>query len=326
MKEFRMTLVQLEYALAIDRFKSFSQAAKSCHVAQPSLSAQVQKLEKELGVTIFDRSRNPISTTEVGREILSQARRILDEASRLPEIAHQTRNLVRGSFRLGVIPTIAPQLFPIFLGRFSKAYPEVKLAVEEDKTSHLIAALDRGEIDGAILSTPEEAPASLLEKVLYYEPFVVFAGKKSELLGRKRLAPSELPVSSAILLDETHCMRDQVEQICRAKPSASVSTIDFQSGSLQTLISIVQETENYTFLPLLTANSLSSSLRQSCVREIDKPTPMRKVSLVFHRAHLKRAVLDALAEVIIAALPQGLVRNPRSGQKILDPDVAKFGA
>jgi LysR family transcriptional regulator, hydrogen peroxide-inducible genes activator len=325
MKEFRMTLVQLEYSLAVDRFKSFSQAAKSCHVAQPSLSAQVQKLEKELGVTIFDRSRNPIATTEVGREILAQARKILDEASRLPEIAHQTRNVVRGSFRLGVIPTIAPQLFPLFLGRFSKAYPEVKLVVEEDKTSHLIAALDRGEIDGAILSTPEEAPASLLEKVLYYEPFVVFAGKNSALLDRKRLSPSELPVSSAILLDETHCMRDQVEQICRARQGASTSTIEFQGGSLQTLISIVQETENYTFLPLLAANALPNSLRQAYVREIDKPTPMRKVSLVFHRAHLKRAILDALAGVILSALPQGLAKTARSGQRILDPDLDNFG-
>lgn len=320
-----MTLSQLEYALAVERHLSFRKAAEASHITQPSLSTQIQKLEEELGVTLFDRSRTPVTVTEVGRSLLKQARLVIDEAARMKEIVDESKNVVRGEFRLGVIPTIAPYLLPLFLDRFTSKYPDVRLIIEEDKTSNLIPKLDAGQLDAALLSTPKEAPESLMERFLFYEPFVVYAGDQSPLAKQKCLSFSDLAPQDAVLLDDTHCMRDQVEQICRArKKPGSLAAVDFQSGSLQTLMNVVDRGPGYTFLPQLAAARLTEGSVKRHVREFEKPVPTRKISFVFHRAHLKRSIMEALRAEILAALPDTVYRESRVGLKVLDPHADKF--
>ena len=320
-----MTLDQLRYALELQRTKSFSKAAESSHITQPSLSVQIQKLEDELGLVLFDRARTGVETTEYGEEILKQARVILDESARLQQLAQDLKGEVRGSFRLGVIATLAPSLLPLFISKFGKDYPGVELSIIEDRTEGLVHMIDAGKIDGAILSTPSRCPESLVEKVLFYEPFVVFAGKNHPILENKRITTSQISADEILLLDDTHCLRDQVLQLCKLRQSSSDHKLRIQSASLQTLIELIRNGAGYTLLPSLSAQLLDANERNKNTRALEKPVPSRKVSLVFHKARLKRSIVEALKETIIASLPDSVFLTS-SGQnlRILSPGSEHF--
>lgn len=320
-----MTLDQLKYAVEVQNWKNFSRAAEACNITQPSLSVQIAKLEEELDVTLFDRSRSKVEVTEYGEELLKQARVILAEAARMSQLANDLKGEVRGHFRLGIIPTLAPFLLPNFIGEFGRAFPSVELSVYEEPTERLIQQIDQGTLDGAILSTPAKCPESLVEKVLFYEPFVVFASTGHRILDNKKVTIEQISSGEILLLDETHCLRDQVLQLCRTRHKVTGQKLRIQSGSLQTLIEIIRHEEGFTLLPELAVKQLTATEQTRNIRSLEKPVPARKVSLVFNKARLKRSIIDALKDKISQGLPDGVFLTT-SGRdfRVVSPAIEYF--
>ena len=299
----KMTLDQLRYALEVQKYKNFSRAAEASSITQPSLSVQISKLEDELGVPLFVRSRSGVEATEYGEQLLKQARLVLEEAGRMGQLASDLKGEVQGTFRLGIIPTLATSLLPLILRGFGERYPRVNLEIVEEPTERLVKAIDEGALDGAILSTPAKCPEEILEKVLFYEPFVVFASTGHPLLQGKQVNASQIDPREILLLDETHCMRDQVLQLCKAKTTAISRRFRIQSGSLHTLIELIRREKGYTLLPSLALRFLTSVEQSKNVRTFGRPAPARKISLVFHKSRLKRSIIEALHDEILAQTP-----------------------
>jgi LysR family hydrogen peroxide-inducible transcriptional activator len=319
-----MTLTQLEYILAIARTGNFSKAAEECHVTQPSLSTQVMKLEEELAVRIFDRDRRSVTTTDAGREILEMAQRVLNESQRIHDIALSYQKEIRGVLRLGIIPTIGPYLLPAFSAALAHDYKGLSVEISEDKTESLIDALDKGRLDAAILSTPRKAPEALLERVLYYEPFCIFAHPKHPLLAKKTVALGDLENWTPSLLDDTHCMRDQLTQICASQLREGQS-IKLKIGTLQTLMQLVDQTQSFTLIPGLARTTLSAVQQKEQIKDFSEPIPTRKVSLVYHRSFLKKPLIEALLKTVQGNLPPGVfTQAPHTKVKVLDPGPQHF--
>ena len=318
-----MTLTQLKYLLAVDQYRHFGKAAESCNVAQPSLSIQIQKLEEELDVKLFERDKNICVPTEVGIEVLKQARLILDESLRLEDIVTTFKTDVKGFLRLGVIPTIAPFLLPSLIPLVQKTFPLLRLEISEQSTTTLVHLLDKGEIDAAILSTPKTAPDSIKEKVLYYEPFVLFTSKIHPLSKKSHVSIEDLEKFVPFLLGDTHCMRDQVEKLCQSE-AKNDSNLQLKAGSIQTLVEVVRASGGYTLLPALAQDFFSTNYPNS-FRPLADPKPSRKVSLVFHRSFLKRALIEAIHKIIIDNLPPFAIPIEKKSQtKVIDPLKSRF--
>ncbi len=303
-----MTLQQFEYALAISRTGSFVQAADLCFVTQPTLSMQVKKLEEEIGITIFDRSRQPVTVTDAGRIFIDQAQIIVREKNRLMELLGSVRGEVAGEFRLGVIPTLAPYLVPLFLQQFVEQYPNVHLQIDELTTADIILKLKSESIDAGILATPLEEP-QLHENFLFNEPYVAYLSKKHSLWNKKQLKPDDLDADDLWLLADGHCMKNQVLQLCnRKKEKNGVLSFDYRSGSIETLRRMVETGKGMTILPWLAIPGLSTK-QQEAVRYFKSPEPAREISIVTHRAQLKKGIIVALTEVINKAIPKHLKRS-----------------
>lgn len=319
-----MTLQQLRYVLAIAEHFNFTQAAQSENVAQPSMSVQVKKLEEELDVIIFDRSpKGGVKITEIGEMVVQQARLILRESERMSEVASVYKKKTSGSFKLGIIPTICPYLIPHFAKEFTKENPEVSLHTIEDNTKSLMHKLSIGTIDAAILSTPEDSPADLMEKVLYYEPFVLFAHSKHDFLFSSKIKSNHLKSQEPLLLDETHCLRDQIMDLCHRNKKTDLK-ISLDAGSLSSLMAIVDVQNSFTLLPILALNLFSKDKIQKQVRVIIDPIPTRKVSLVYNKTFVKRLILEALEKVILDNLPKDVQRRVGGSYSILEPSLSHF--
>lgn len=321
-----MTLDQLKYALELQRTRHFSRAAENCHITQPSLSVQISKLEEELGAMLFVRTRSGVEITEFGEGLLKQARQVVDEAERFLQMAKDLKGEVQGRFRLGAISTLAPSLLPIFAGTFGKRYPKVQLSLFEERTERLVSDIDQGLVDAALLSTPVRCPDSLVEKVLFYEPFVLFASKGHPILEKKKVSVEQISSEEILLLDETHCLRDQVLQLCKSRQEKSPErSLRIQSASLQTLIEFIRRHEGYTLLPALSASLLTAAEQNHQIRQFEKPLPSRKVSLVFHQARLKRSIIEALKESILESLPKEVFLPAAKGDlRVLSPNPDHF--
>ena len=209
-----MTITQLKYVLAIAEHKNFTKAAEKCFVTQPTLSTQIQKLEDQLDVQIFDRSKKPIELTDVGRKIVQQAKNIVDESERIQDIVDQQKGFIGGEFRIGIIPTVMPTLLPMFLKNFIKKYPKVKLKIEELTTEDIITRIMDGHLDAAIAATPLEHE-SIKERVLYFEPFVGYIPNDHRLKNKKKIDVSDLDLNDMLLLEDGHCFRDGVINLCK---------------------------------------------------------------------------------------------------------------
>ena len=300
-----MTLTQLEYVVAVNKHRHFGKAAKDCHVTQPTLSMQLQKLEDELGVILFDRSKSPILPTSEGEKVVKQAQVVIKEYNRIHTILENTNGEISGKFRLAVIPTLAPYVIPLFAKKFADLYPKVELIIEEFKTEEIIELLDREEIDAGILVTPLNEK-SLIERVLFYEPFYLFVSQDHELFKKKKVKESELSNDSLWLLNEGHCFRAQVLKVCTMNfDGGNYKNLRFESGNLETLKNLVVQSSGYTLLPHLATLDLSSN-RKKMVREFAKPVPTREVSIVYGRTFLKEKIIDALEEIIISVLPKDI--------------------
>lgn len=300
-----MTLTQLEYIVAVEKFRNFRKAAKSCFVTQPTLSMQIQKLEDQLGVLLFDRSSQPIQATPIGAKILDQARVVLSQAALIAELIQTEKEQVEGDLRLAIIPTLAPYLLPLFLDDFAKRYPKVRLFVEESKTDDIVVALQKNQIDAGLLVTPlgEE---SLVEHALFREPFYVYAAKNSELAKHTEVRDKDLRDDELLLLAEGHCMREQVLRVCRdrRKNAPLGAHLQFESGSIETLCHLVEKGLGYTVIPHLAITWQGT--RMGKVVPFAEPRPSREVSLVVHRSFVRGSILKALSATIQGALPKEL--------------------
>jgi LysR family hydrogen peroxide-inducible transcriptional activator len=296
-----MTIVQLEYAVAVDTYRSFVLAAKKCFVTQPTLSMQIQKLEEHLGVKLFDRSRQPVIPTEIGIEIIEQARQVLNESYKIKEIIAERKGEIVGELKIGIIPTIAPYLLPRVIGGFMDKYPKVKLVISELTTENIIQQLKVGLLDCGILATPLEE-YSLLERPVFYENFVSYVSKSSPLFKKKALITNDLDIDELWLLNEGHCMRNQVLNICKHKKSND-HQLDYNTGSIETLIKMVDLNNGVTILPELSMQDFSIK-QMDKVRYFKSPEPSREVSIVTHKNYIKKRIIDALEIEILNSVPK----------------------
>ncbi len=313
-----INISQLEYVLAVETHRNFGKAARACHVTQPTLSMQVQKLEEELGVMIFDRSKKPIIPTEAGRLLLQQARIILSEYKKLHVMAKQKEGVVAGEFHLAIIPTLSTYLIPLCLETFATAYPQVKLRVREMQTNHLLEALEREEVDAGILATPTESPG-VKEDVLFYEPFYLYVHKEHPLAKLKQVREDDIDGKEMWLLEEGHCFRNQVVRLCGMRGKKTVlPNVSFESGSLETLKRLVERHMGYTLVPYLAVMTETPEEEDVRIVPFAKPVPSREVSLVYRRTQLKLPILNALKETIIQTLPAQLKAIDKKEVDVLD--------
>ena len=297
-----MTITQLKYALAIAEHKNFTKAAEKCFVTQPTLSTQIQKLEDELDITIFDRGKKPIELTDVGRKIVFQARNIVNEADRIQDIVDQQKGLIGGEFRLGIIPTIMPTLLPMFLNNFIKKYPKVKLKIEELTTEEIIARISDGHIDAAIAATPLESD-NIKERPLYYEPFVAYVPSSHRLRDKSKLEVSDLEIEDMLLLEDGHCFREGVINLCKAFKNQTDENFQLESGSIETLIKLSNEGLGMTLLPYLHTLDINEKFNSN-LKHFTEPSPAREVSIIYHKSELKMQIIDALYNSI-----SGIIRG-----------------
>jgi LysR family transcriptional regulator, hydrogen peroxide-inducible genes activator len=290
-----MTLVQLSYVVALAEHRHFGRAAEACFVSQPTLSMQLRKLEDELGVSLFDRSLQPIRPTERGAQIVARARAVLAERDRLIALLHD-EGAVAGPLRIGVIPTLATYLLPLVAPALADRYPGIELSVEELTTAHLLEHLGAGRVDAGILATDENRPG-LETQPLFDEAFVGYVADGHRLSSSERLRTSDLDLTEVWLLSEGHCLRDQVTQLCRSPEDPATHGIRFESGSLETLRHLVDRVGGMTLLPLLATHYLdgAAALR---VRRFKAPVPGRTVRLMRPRGSAKHRLVDALAAVV----------------------------
>lgn len=300
------TITQLQYILAVHEEKHFGKAAQACHVAQPSLSMQIQKFEDELGVVIFDRSKKPIIATQTGLEVIEQAKVVLKEHKKLAQVANLGMSEPRGELHLGVIPTLSPYLIPLFIGEFSKKYPKVSLKVNEYQTSEIIKKLVNDELDAGLLVTPLEDDR-LIERHLFFEPFFAYVSTDHPLAKRSYLCEKDLDDDNLWLLEEGHCFRTQVLKVCALdRKKAALGNVEFAGGNLETLKNLVKKNSGYTLLPELALCELPKKEIENHIIKFKKPVPTREVSLVHSRSFLKENSIGAMEELILKNLPKNI--------------------
>lgn len=297
-----MTLNQLQYTLAVAEHGNFTIAAQKSFVTQPTLSMQVQKLEEELGVKLFNRNTKPISLTEVGAKILSQAKIIVEEAARMKDIVALEKGIVGGVFRLGMIPTVMPTLLPMFLKTFTKKYPKVDLKIEELTTENITKLLIEGNLDAGIAATPL-GHSQIIEKPLYYEPFVGYITEGHPLANINELEIEDLENTSILVLEDGHCFRENIFNLCKID---NRSHFDIKSGSFETLIHLANEGLGMTLLPYLNTLHLTRENKAN-LRHFKTPEPAREISLLHSKNHLKIPVINALNETI-SGIIRGAIR------------------
>lgn len=319
------TLIQLQYALAVQNHRHFGQAARACRVTQPTLSQQLQKLEDEVGIILFDRTKKPILPTPEGERFLGQARNVLREHDKLLHVSKQAKSgEVAGDFCLGVIPTVASCFLPMFVPPFSRRFPHVTLYIEELKTETILNDLANDRLDGAILATPVDG-IDFKVHPLYYEPFLAYFAAGHELLKSPYISRSQLDPSEMWLLQDGHCFKDQVLNFCSLplNKESSVSNIHFQSGSLDTLRQLVHKSEGYTLIPALMALALRRDEQLAHVRPFKAPVPTREIGLMYRRGHWKLGILRAIEDTVTEILPKGVFQERQKTYRVLDVSIPK---
>ncbi|HLW20532.1 MAG TPA: LysR substrate-binding domain-containing protein [Cyclobacteriaceae bacterium] len=296
-----MTIQQLEYILAIDKYRHFGHAAEACFVTQPTLSAQVNKLERELDVLIFDRSKMPVIPTEIGVQLLEQAKRVVSESKGIYETIAQLKGDIGGMIKIGIIPTLAPYLLHLFIGKFLDKYPKVQLQVEEIVTEEVIKRLKNDELDLGIVSTPLDEPG-ILEKPMFFEKFYAYFSKGHPLLAKPSIEASDLLAKELWVLQQGHCLRDQVLSICD-KSKLQRMNFHYESGSLEGLKNMVDRYKGVTLLPELATLNLNPE-EQSRLRPFTGEQPQREVSIVLTRTFLKKKLVELLYQEIIDSIPK----------------------
>jgi LysR family hydrogen peroxide-inducible transcriptional activator len=289
---------QLKYFLALASTKNYSLAAEQCNVSQPALSMAIRKLEEELDLMLIDRKSNPISLTEKGDIIASQAMKILDELSVMEKLASDLHlDKLNGSLRFSIIPTLAPYVVPIFIKKFSESFPEIELIIEEETTKSIIQKLKSSEIDAALLVTPLDEK-SLIYNPIFYEEFFLFTHDK---IDKSYILQEDIDFRHLWLLEEGHCMRHQMMKICELR-NLEHSNITYNAGSIESLINITESNGGMTIIPELATWNLSPE-RKERVTPFFEPTPVREVSIIYHKFTTKIRLINAVMQSIQEVIP-----------------------
>lgn len=300
-----MTLTQLSYIVAVDKYRHFATAAQNIYITQPTLSMQIQKLEDELGVKIFDRSKTPVVPTEIGAKIIEQAKIILSGSKHIEDMVAVEDGILSGNFRVGIIPTIAPYLVPLFLKTFITRHPHVRLTFEEALTNDILTGLQEDYFDAGIIATA--TTQQFYEEELYLEPFLAYFNVNHKLAEKNKIDPNELTDEDVWLLNQGHCFRDQALKICKQiNDKKEKRPITFESGNLETLKRLVEQDFGMTLMPYLAATQKTPENNLGVYKEFKEPVPTRKIRLVYSREFLKNNVINAFSEVIREAIPAAL--------------------
>ncbi len=312
-----MNIQQLEYVIAVDRYRHFARAAEACHVTQPTLSMMIRKLEEELDVKIFDRAALPVQPTVIGKQIVEQAGIALKQIGKIAELVDNEKNTIGGSFRLGVIPTIAPFLVPEFLHKKESLYKEIELTLKENTTAGLISDLLQGRLDGGILAGPLNHP-ELQEYPVYYEKFYAYVSPQDEMYREKEIDLDRIDINKVWLLESVHCMRGQIERLCRLKKEVAPGhePVRYEAGSIDTLIHVVDLNSGITVIPEMSAMSLSEE-RQENLRAFKNSTPVREVSLVVSKEYVRKRMIHVVLELIKNSVPRSM-QNPELKSFVVD--------
>ena len=301
-----MTLQQLEYIIAVGQLRHFGKAAEQCRVTQPTLSAMIQKLEEELDTKIFDRTQQPITPTPIGAHIIEQAHEVLVQAGRIKNIIQEEKHSLRGTFRLGILPTIAPYLLPRFFPQLMKKHKELDIRVREMKTSEIKAALLSGDIDAGILAHLPDLE-QYNETPLFYERYFAYVAREDELFGRETIRTSDLAASNQLwLLDEGHCFRDQLVRFCQLKAAQS-SQLTYSLGSMETFMRMVESGKGITFIPELAVEQLGET-QQELVRPFAIPVPTRQIMLMTNRNFVRHTLLEVLTKEIQSSVSKEMLK------------------
>lgn len=299
-----MNLQQLEYVLALAEHRHFGRAAEACFVTQPTLSMMVVKLEEELGLRLFDRSKKPVQPTREGELVIAHAREILAGAESLRALAGEIRGEVRGELHLGIIPTLAPYLLPLFLQAFTEQHPHLKVFIKEMVTSDILLKLKDGQLDVGLLATPLHEEG-LEEFPLFYEEFFAYSSEPARP-GKKLILPADIHLNKLWLLEEGHCMRNQVFDLCELKKKDLESDrLHYEAGSIETLINLVDNSAGITIVPYL-ATLLLKPEQKKKLRPFADPKPVREVSLVAVEGFPRKKLLNSLLKQISATVPRGM--------------------
>ncbi len=306
-----MNITQLEYIISLDHYKSFSIAAEKCKVTQPTLSTQVKKLEEELGVVLFDRSKYPLETTEVGEEVIDQARKSIGEIKGIYEVVKGHKDVISGDLNLAVIPTLAPYLVPKFLGDFLRKYPEVRLKVTEEKTENIIRGLERGEFDAGLAATPLGEP-SIEEVPIFFEKLLCYMSERLSDVHKNTVMVEDILDSKIWMLSEGNCIRNQTLNLCNmAQLNHRDMEVQYESGSIETLLRLVDMEGGSTIIPELCTLDLDDD-RLDRVKFVGTQDPVRQISLLTRRKGYKKRLFEALISSIADALPNQVKENKGS--------------
>jgi LysR family hydrogen peroxide-inducible transcriptional activator len=305
-----MNIQQLEYILAVDTHRHFATAASKSNVTQPTLSMMIRKLEDELGVRIFDRTRQPVEPTPEGREVIVRARQILADVNQLKEFAKGLKSEISGDIRIAIIPTLAPYLLPLFLPSFVEKHAALRVSISELVTRDIINALKSGDTDIGVLATPLHDP-KLVEHPVFYEEFFAYTSAE-DTSKKKYLLPKDIDLSKLWLLEEGHCFRNQVLNLCELKKKDVKSDrLHYQAGSLETLKNLVDHNKGITILPLLATKDLTKA-QQKKIRPFAPPKPVRQISLVVNSNYSRKSILQALKKEIEDVVPSETVGKTRT--------------
>jgi LysR family hydrogen peroxide-inducible transcriptional activator len=302
-----MNIQQLEYIIAVDNYRHFSKAAEASFVTQPTLSMMIQKLEEELGVKLFDRSQLPVQPTEIGTRLINQARMALAQINQIKEIVQEEKGIVKGVFRLAIIPTISPYLLPKLMQVHSDNKFDIRIVISELTTDQILKGLANDSIDGGILATPLKEPA-ITEHPIYYERFFAYVSPREKALYAKTsLDESDLTSTRLWLLDEVHCFRTQILHLCNLKKrrGSNQTIFTYEAGSIDTLINIVDQNEGLTVIPEMALANMSESQKKN-VRPFKNSTPVREVSLITRKEFFRERLLNIIIDEVKTAVPRSL--------------------
>jgi len=308
-----MTLTQLSYVVAVDTHGHFGKAAQACYVTQPALSMQIGKLERELGVVIFDRSRTPVVPTDLGRAIIDQARVVLREAARIPELRDRSNGVVAGELRVGVLPTLGPYLLPRFVQGLSARYPKLRLVLEEAMTDTILERLRNETLDIGIAAA--DAATDLDQQSLFDEPFHAYVNTAHPLAKMEGLKPSDLDRQDCWVLSEAHCLREQVLRLCGVGAEREPNGVHVASGNLEMLKRLVETSGGYTLLPALSVEGMRVDNRVARLVEFAEPVPSRRIVLLKRRQYLKAHLVDVFVGALRSSLPSTVQVAPLIASK-----------
>lgn len=304
-----ISLIQLEYIVALQQHKSFSIAADKCFVTQPTLSMQIKKLESDLGITLFDRTKKPVKPTDIGEIIAEQAKVILAETKKIEELIQENNKTLNGELRIGIIPSVAPYLLPEFIGSFAKKYTGLTITVKELLSEDIMDALELDKIDVGILVTPVKRP-ELTTTPLFYENILLYCNSKHNFAEQNEVDIEEMKEQKIWLLSNGNCFRNQVINLCDLKEEFDKTSFRYESASIETLIKLVDKQGGLTLIPELALGALPPSKRKF-VKPFKNMNPVREVSLITSRIFVKKRILNVLGEAIKEGVPNEMLNENR---------------